>query len=164
MVGESPIPSFGDMHREGNLYYGMLSNDGKNKENLEKLYACAEKGLLTISKIEEPQYENRVWYKITVTDKARDLVTIDRIGSKTLRWGTMKLADIMVIDVTGLNESQKVNGRKMRTAEFTYKYKPTPFGEMYLSKEDLSKTYTKGAVFVLEDGDWKVSPEGFSDW
>ena len=164
MVGESPVPSFGDIHKEGNTYYGMLLDEGRNKENLEKLYACAQKGLLTISKVEQPEYENRVWYKLTVTDKAKDFVTVQRIGSKTLIWGPVKLADITVIDISSLSEPQKVNGRKICTAEFTYKYKPTPFGELYLSQEELDTTYKKSSVFVLEKGGWRISPEGFNNW
>jgi hypothetical protein len=164
MAGEPPVPSFGEIHREGNLYYGMLSDEEKNKGNLEKLNAAVQKGLLIISKTEQTSYQNSGWYKITVTDKAKDLVTVERVGSRTLRWGPVKLGDITVIEVTRLSEPQKVEDQKICRAEFTYRYKPTAFGELYLSPEDLRKTYRKSALFVLEDGGWKVSPEGLTTW
>ena len=163
MLGTSGVPSFGKLSREGTTYYGIIWDKEQNKENIEKLHTCAQKDLLTISKIEEPGDKRNFYYKIKPTDKGKDFVKL-KIRNMAISWNTLKLADITSIEVTNVSEPSKVMGQKRCTAEFTYRYKATPFGEIYLSPEELNRIYKKTAIFIFSKDGWKVSTEGLRDW
>jgi hypothetical protein len=163
MLGTSGVPSFGKFYKEGKTCYGIIWGDEQNEENMEKLYKCVQQDLLTVSKIEPSQYKERVFYKIKPTDKGKDFVKL-KFRNMSVSWDTLKLADITSIEVTNVSKPSKVMGQKRCTAEFTYRYKATPFGEIYLSHEELSRIYKKTAIFILSKDGWNVSTEGLSDW
>jgi hypothetical protein len=162
VLSTSDSPFFGEFHKTGSTYYGVIWDKGSDSGNIKSLYRCAQQGLLSISKIEEEN--GRSFYKIKPTDKGKSFIRFDFLYNGLSCWGTIKLADIISIEVTSVSEPTKVMKQKRRSVEFTYKYKPTPFGEIYLSSEQLQSVHKKTAIFTLSKGMWKISPEGMSDW
>jgi hypothetical protein len=163
VLTKSNVPFFGEFHKDGGTFYGVIWDKGSNKENIETLRRCAQQGLLNISRVEAQDGGGRFFYKVKPTDKGLSFINLVIRDRFVPLWGTLDLADIISVEVLSVSEPSKVMGQKRRTVEFTYRYKATPFGEICLSPEELSKVGRKTAIFILSEGVWKVSPEGMSN-
>jgi hypothetical protein len=164
VLNTSGIPSFGEYYREGNNNYGIIWDEKATKENIEKLHTCAQQHLISLSRVERQDYKGSSFFQVRLENKGKDFITLEKFGSNNFRWGTMKLAEVILIDVTNIGKPMEVMGQKRCTVEISYKYKATPFGEIYLSRNELGKILKKNITFILSEDGWKISPEGLNLW
>lgn len=171
MGNENGIMRFSYPNR---FYY----EQGHQKNNLgdkfdQKFIALSEKGLITYKTVttfhddaaeRHPQDSNRFYYdeySFDITSKANPYIVKEE---KRQNWNkyskviTVLLAELDDVEVTGLTQPAEAFGQKMIEAEYTAKYKQTPFGEVFIT--DRGKLIKKGrAGFVLYDDGWRLVKE-----
>ncbi len=120
------------------------------KDDVPKYRALSEKGLIQMKFIEKTYFNSEV-YEISLTNNASPHI-LKYSGNEV----TVKLADKVEPKVTGITKSANdAGGRVVCSAIYLYKLKPTPFGEAFISQNDLTSYHKDEMHFVLFDDGWR---------
>jgi hypothetical protein len=140
-------------------------------EDSNRYLALSEKGLLTYKAVATfhddaaermPNPSSLFYYDeyvLELTPKAKPYVIkewVSRGFVKGLRTSDVKvlLAEVDKVEVTGISKPSDAMGQKICQASYTVRYKPTPFGEVFMRPEQLVQ---HGSMFfVLYDDGWRI--------
>jgi hypothetical protein len=140
-------------------------------EDLNKYLSLSEKGLLTYKAVATfhddaaermPNPSSLFYYDeflIELAPKAKPYVIkewISRGPFKGMRSSHVKvvLAEVDKVEVTGISKPSDAMGQKVCEAGYTVRYKPTPFGEVFMRPDQLVQH--DSMLFVHYDDGWRI--------
>ncbi len=119
------------------------------KEDVPKFRQLANKGFIDMRFIASDNYYER--YEISMPAQATPYILKYEKDSVTV-----KLADKIEPKVTGITKSSNdAAGNIVCIAIYLYKLKPTPFGEAFISQNDLTSYHNANKQFMLFDDGWR---------
>ena len=137
----------------------------QEKTGEEKQYKELSKlGLIKMTFIREEQRDvGRVRkYTFELTDEGKRYATgkeavVNPLMLLWAEWGVEVIcADRIVKEIHGMTAPSDFFGKKVSSVEFSYTYKPTPFGKVFMEESELNSIQKDKEMFVLYEDGWRV--------
>lgn len=103
-----------------------------------------------------PKKSNWDWrQKVSFTEKTKPYLRLTG-ASEDDKYKYILLAEVVSVEVTGITEATEKDGKTIRVADFTAKFKPTPIGVINDEKQAAQDVKSQ-AQFVLYDDGWRIA-------